>query len=462
MFLWANLVLSWLAFLILSAVPAWPAPVPAAPLNHFIYVIQENQTFDRYFGTYPGADGFPPDLKLPLRPGGRPEIAPFHLQETVSLHDLDHSWEAAHTSWNQGRMDGFLWAEWPEALAYYWEAQLPQPDPQLIHPQPLTSEESKKFRARHEEEEGQFIRRGQFHGRKPAQPPAGKPPAWVLTTISYYDWHEIPNYWEYARRFTLCDRFFSSVMGPSEPNHLYSVAAQCGGLVNNPPPGIANHPGVYTFPNMAEVLQNVGIFWRYYDPQATRRPHRLWNPLGGFASFQKNPELMSKIVPLTEFYRDLKEGRLPAVAWVVPDREESEHPPFNVVKGMWHVTRLINAVMASPYWQDTVIIVVWDDYGGYYDHVPPPQVDRYGLGFRVPALVISPYARPGFICHTQFDFTSPLKLIQRRFGLPPLATRDREANDMLDCFDFQQPPLAPVIITRKTKLDFSSLKPTRP
>jgi phospholipase C len=122
---------------------------------------------------------------------------------------------------------------------------------------------------------------------------------------------------------------------------------------------------------------------------------------------------------------------------------------------MWHVTNLVNAVMSSPCWRDTAIIITWDDYGGFYDHVPPPQVDRYGMGPRVPALVISPYARPGFVCHTQLDFTSPLKLIERRFDLKPLTERDANANDMLDCFDFKQAPLRPAVITRDTRLDFA-------
>ena len=115
---------------------------------------------------------------------------------------------------------------------------------------------------------------------------------------------------------------------------------------------------------------------------------------------------------------------------------------------MWHITDLVNAIMQSDVWKSTVIIVTWDDYGGFYDHVQPPAVDRFGYGPRVPALVISPYARAGLCCHTSFDFTSPLKLIEERFNLEPLASRDRDAHDMLDCFNFEQPPLAPYIITR--------------
>ena len=136
---------------------------------------------------------------------------------------------------------------------------------------------------------------------------------------------------------------------------------------------------------------------------------------------------------------------------------DSEHPPSDSARGMWYVTGIVNTIMQSRYWQDTAIIITWDDYGGFYDHVPPPKLDRYGLGIRVPALVISPYARRGFVCHTQFDFTSPLKLIERRFGIAPLTQRDRQAADMLDCFDFMQQPLPPVVITRRDQARFLDL-----
>ena len=171
---------------------------------------------------------------------------------------------------------------------------------------------------------------------------------------------------------------------------------------------------------------------------------------------------MKNVVPLADFFSDIKSGRLPSVCWIVPDGPDSEHPPHDSARGMWYVTKLVNAVMTSDFWKDTAIIITWDDYGGFYDHVAPPKIDKYGYGFRVPGLVISPYARPGFIDHTQFDFTSPLKLIETRFNLPALTDRDRTANNMLSCFDFKQQPLAPDPITQQTKLDFSDLKPTRP
>jgi phospholipase C len=246
----------------------------------------------------------------------------------------------------------------------------------------------------------------------------------------------------------LCDRFFSSLTGPSEPNHLYTVAAQSGGLVNNPGPAIAHKEGVYNFKTAAELLESNGVAWKYYDEKPNPRLHSLWNPLPGFKNFTPNSTLMKKLVPLADFFTDIKNGRLPSVCWIVPNGPDSEHPPWDSARGMWHVTELVNAIMNSPYWKDTAIIITWDDFGGFYDHVAPPKVDKYGYGFRVPALIISPYARAGFVDHTQFDFTSPLKLIETRFNLAALTDRDRAANDMLSCFDFKQQQLAPDPITK--------------
>ena len=422
------------------------------PLKHFVYVIQENRTFDNYFGTYPGADGIPPGAKFSYLPGGEQEVEPFHLHSLTIPRDLSHSWQAAITASDGGKMDGFLWAEWPLALRYYWKGELPQMDPELIHPKDAGSNSN----------QAAATQGGQFNATAQPRKPSGATPAWVLNTLSYYDYHEIPNYWEYARNYTLCDRFFSSLNGPSEPNHLYTVAAQSGGMVNNPGAGINGEDGVFTFRTMMELLQDSKVSWKYYDEKANPHAHSLWNPLPGFKSFQDRPELMSHVVSLNEFYKDVEGPNFPEVSWLVPVGKTSEHPPADVGVGMWHVTQIVNAVMKSPYWKDTVIIVVWDDFGGFYDHVAPPAVDSYGLGPRVPALVISPYAKKGFVNHSTFDFTSPLKLIETKFGLEPLTTRDAKSGDMLDCFDFRQEPLPPRIISKETKLDFSTMTTTRP
>jgi len=454
--LWNSTKIGFSALLVFaSGCPSVLAQVPQNfPINHFIYIIQENHTFDSYFGTFPNASGIPPGTALPEHPGGPPKYKPFHLTALHIPKDLSHSWQAARTAYDDGRMDGFIWAEWPQALRFYWDGKpVPTPNPKLVHPVPTPTPAAITA----DDEDAPFADPQDSQSVPESNgPPPPPPPDFVLYTLSYMDYHEIPNYWEYARRFTLCDEFFSSLMGPSEPNHLYAVAAQSGGLVNNPGPGLAGEPGVYTFATMADLLANSGVSWRYYTGQDPEK-HSLWNPLPGFRQFQENADLMSHIVSTQQFYNDIYDLTLPQVAWLTPDPQESEHPPANVQTGMWYVTNLINAVMQSPYWKDTAIILVWDDYGGFYDHVPPVQTDRYGFGPRVPAIVISPYSRSGTVVHTRFDFTSPLKLIETKFGLPPLTDRDADANDMLDCFNFFQTALQPRVITSATRLDFSGM-----
>ncbi len=463
-------LLSKKAAVLLAALGFTPIVAPAQnakdiPVKHFVYIIQENITFDHYFGTFPGADGIPKGVKLSYMPGGERIYAPFHLDKTSIPHDLNHSWQAAHVAYDGGKMDGFIRAEWPMALSYYWQGPLPTVDPEDILPLDDNPELVKEDVALANAGRGRnaapltsnqlaALAAGSLPTTHRATPPPGPPPAWVTNTMSYYDWHEIPNYWEYARRYTLCDAFFSSLAGPSEPNHLYTVAAQSGGLVNNPGRGVAGEKGVYTFTTLAELLQHSEHSWRYYDEKQNPKAHSLWNPMPGFKAIANSPELMSHLVSLSEFYADAKADRLPEVCWIVPTSADSEHPPADSARGMWHVTELVNAVMQSPAWKETVIIVTWDDYGGFYDHVAPPQVDKYGYGPRVPALVISPWAKPGYISHVHYDFTSPLKLIEEHFGLKALADRDREANNMLDCFDFHQKPTPPEVLTKETQLQF--------
>jgi len=432
---------------VVSAQDVKPSKIP---INYFIYIIQENHSFDNYFGTYPNAEGIPAGIKLADRPNGPRIYKPFHLVGNAIPQDLSHSWQSARTAWNHGGMDGFVWAEWPEAVRYYWGVKpIPTPDPDKVQGIPTPTPDTSP----------------------PRNPPAPPPPSWVLNTLSYMDYTQIPNYWDYARKYVLCDYFFSSLMGPSQPNHLYVVAADAGGVVFNPAqaPDTGEMPGTFTFNTMCDLLAASNVPWKFYCGwvnSSTGEPepqlHTIWNPLPAFKQFQENPALMANVVETSQFFTDINNNTLPQVSWLVPDVAESEHPPQDVTVGMQYVTGIINAVMASPYWNQCAIILVWDDYGGFYDHVPPHQVDRYGYGPRVPALVISPYAKPGKIIHTRFDFTSPLKLIEKKFGLKALTDRDADANDMLDCFDFKQTPLPPDIITPDTKLDFSDMVTTQP
>jgi phospholipase C len=359
---------------------AWPAPTTPTQtpgrIDHILFLVQENHSFDAYFGTYPGAEGLPQGLKLPMQPGAAATVAPFH-RTTPLTHDMSHAFQVCRDAMDSGKMDQFIPAEQS------------------------------------------------------------------VDTMGYYDGTDIPNHWAYAQHFTLCDHFFSSLTGPSLPNHLYMVAAQSGGVVDNmkDPP-----TGGFNFPTMAELLGTHQVGWKYYigmDPQA----FHLWNPLAGFKSFMSNEELRSHLVSSDQYFRDLRDGTLPAVAWIVPNFEESEHPPSDVQVGMWYVTDLVNALMKSPYWQNTALVLTWDDYGGFFDHVAPPQVDQYGLGPRVPTIIISPYAHVNSIDHTPYEFCSVLHFIEDRFKLPPLTARDQQANNLGMSLDLGQKPLAPFVIS---------------
>jgi phospholipase C len=170
------------------------------------------------------------------------------------------------------------------------------------------------------------------------------------------------------------------------------------------------------------------------------------NPLAGFKTVSGDRDALSRVVANTELFLDLRDGSLPPVSWVLPNAEESEHPMTDVRVGMWYVTAVANALMKSPYWLNSVLVVTWDEYGGFFDHVPPPRVDGDGYGMRVPALIVSPYARQAVIDHTLYDFASILRFIENRFGLEPLAERDRKANDLGSALDLTQAPLEPFLI----------------
>ncbi|MEJ2010068.1 MAG: alkaline phosphatase family protein [Acidobacteriota bacterium] len=413
----AILILTALLFLIPCAVARAQASAPEAQaseaqakktgidkIDHVVWIIQENRSFDNYFGTYPGADGFYPGICSPVLPGSTRCIKPFHIRIPMPACDLSHSWSAAHAAYDHGTMDGFVWAE-------------------------------------------------------------GSP-----FTMGYLDQRDIPNYWAYARHYTLADRFFSSLNGPSMPNHVYTVAATSGGLIDNVCSQnhelerlkeVMDDPDGFSFAAIINRLAAQGVSWKYYvetpkqrpqaaDPCHVRdaQPHQLglWNPLPGFKSIRDNPHMMSRLVNQTQYFKDLKDGTLPQISWLIPDFQDSEHPPEPVPQGMWYVTRLINALMQSRYWPNTVIFLTWDDYGGFYDHVPPPHVDAFGYGPRVPLLIISPYAKPGYVTSQSGDFTSILKFMEKRFNLKHLTRRDDRATDMSDAFDFNQKPNPPFII----------------
>ncbi len=364
-------------------------PMPKTPIKHFITLMQENHSFDNYFGTYPGADGIPPGTCMPENPDdpASPCTEPHHLGISGS-EDLDHSTSTFKLQLNGGRMDGFVYA----------------------------------------------LRLRNQNGP---------------TAMGYYDDRDLPYYWNIADEFVLFDRFFQSAAGGSVKNHMYWVTGTPGSTIDRVPVG-----GYSDLPTIFDRLQEKGISWKFYvqnyDPLITyrsiasgpRAAQVVWVPLLNYARYIDNPDLFSHIVPMDEYFKDLANNTLPAVSYLVPSGS-SEHPPGSIQAGQRFVRSLINALTRSDSWYDSAFMWTYDDWGGWYDHVVPPQVDAEGYGFRVPALLVSPYARRGHIEHTQMDFTSMLKFIEENWGLAPLAERDAKASSIAPAFDFSQPPRQP-------------------
>ena len=338
-------------------------------IQHVLFLLQENHSFDNYFGAFPGADGLPSGVRVE-------GVAPFHLP-SARTGNLPHGKYTVLQATDGGSMDRFVSAE---------------------------------------------------HSND---------------TMGFYDGTDIPNYWKYARSFTLADRFFCSSIGPSLPNHLFALAASAGDVESN---SMKPPRGGYGFPCLPERLQPPGVSWRVYDGGSSPGSFSPLDPFPGFSSFMEREALRSGLVGSARLFQDLRSGRLRQVGWIFPDAEESEHPLTDIRVGMWYVTAVVNALMKSPYWPTTVLVISWDEYGGFYDHVPPPRVDAQGYGIRVPALIISSRARAGYVDHATYDFSSVLKLVETRFGVAPLSDRDANAKDIGESLDLSQPPRPPLLI----------------
>ena len=381
------------------------------PIKHIVIIMQENHSFDNYFGTYPGANGIPKNVCMPRdpdHPNHHDCVKPF-LSANVTPPDMIHEYHESHIAYDNAKMDGFMQGE---------------------------------------------------HQNN--------------STMSYYDNKTIPYYWELAKHYVLADNFYSSVLSYSLPNHWYTIAGQAptASIYHGIPQStkdispnqkqdqkeylresnIINKTIAESFMNHT----NGDITWKYYyhkinvdgdykNATINGDAYDFWNPFAAKPS-SYSEKYASHFVRRGQIFSDLKNGSLPQVSWVMPSDKLSEHPPNNMTVGMDWVVNVVDSIMKSPYWNSTAIIVTWDEYGGFYDHVAPPQIDKYGLGFRVPAIIISPYAKAGYIDHTQYSFESMLKLIEWRFNIPPMTARDAHANNLLNAFDFSQKPRPPHII----------------
>ena len=339
--------------------------LPVNPIKHIIVIMQENHTFDNYFGTYPGVNGLPHSTALPLFPGGLATVKPFHIPNYTIPNDMSHSDNAGREAYNSGKNDGFVYAE------------------------------SSNY------------------------------------TLGYYDHRDLPYYWDYASQFALADNYFTSFMGPSFPNHIYLLAGQSGNVTRN----VYNE--TLRFPSIIDELQAAHISWRYYAGGAAAA--NGWNPIPILQATIANKSILHNVIVPSLFPTELINHTLPSVVWLMPpDQLRSEHPPYDPRIGEHYVVDLINQVMLSNYWNSTAIFLTWDDYGGWYDHVPPPQVDQHGFGFRVPLLMISPFAKQGYIDHAVASHDSILKFIETTFDLPAMTHRDANAYNLLGSFDFTQ------------------------
>jgi phospholipase C len=245
-----------------------------------------------------------------------------------------------------------------------------------------------------------------------------------------YHQADIASYWAYAQKFTLCDYFFTDVASDSTPNHLMLIAADSP-VINNPSSG--STPS-FDLPSLPVNLQAAGLTWRNYGgfafPYITQLKSSPWN------------------VASQQFTLDAAAGSLPSVSWVYPPHLQSEHPKDSVAYGMQWTVDQVNAIVKGGLWNKTVIFISWDDWGGWYDHVTPPNIEQwtdgtqFRYGSRVPCLVLGSYARPGYISKTLHSFVSIVKFCEENFGVPSINQRDGAADNMSDCFDFSQTPLA--------------------
>jgi phospholipase C len=382
----------------------------STPIQHIVIVMQENRAFDNYFWTYPnvigGQDQYP---NLCMNNPDGSCIPPYYQSNPVQ-HDMPHTQHGSLTAWDNGTMGGFI----ANAIQ---------------------------------------------GGESPMEP------------MGYYNASDIPFVWKLAQHYVLADQFFSSTLSYSQPNHWYMLAGNTPAVSisemgntekDDCVSGMTIIWGTCSYINQAQSIQTIvdsaqahSISWKYYNtiPSHTTLSSAIvsgtafdyWDPLLAKNSTY-SPSYFSNFVPRSQFFTDVKDGELPQVSWIIPSPGISDHPPANVTIGEYWIAAVTDAVMNSPYWENTAIIITWDDFGGWFDTVPPPQLAGQQLGFRVPALIVSAYSsQPGYVDHTVYSFESMLKFIEYTFNLPPLTDRDSSTNNMLNAFNFNQAPQAPFV-----------------
>ncbi len=406
-----------------AALAAPRRPGSLKDIEHVVFLIQENRSFDHYFGTYRGVRGFADKRgRAAFRQHGFDRnggvLEPFHIdrknESGYCTSDITHEWGAQHRSWNHGRMNRFV--------------------------------------AEHLKDDG---------------PGAGP------LTMGYYRREDIPFYYRLADAFTLCDGYHCSVMGPTDPNRLYSMSATLdpaghkgGPLLQTLVGKRGDLAGKFRWTTMPEQLSARRIPWKVYSSTSGGV---LDNVLPYFKSFQTNGRLKARGLDPTypqDFLADIKGGRLPKVSWILTSLAESEHPGFSSAQaGERAAYDVVSALMKNrKAWEKTALFITWDENGGFFDHVAPPTPPKgtkgefvtvkhppavtqgirgpIGLGFRVPMLIVSPFSRGGFVSSDTFDHTSMLRFLETRFGaeVPNLTHWRREhTGDLTSAFNFARP-----------------------
>ncbi|MGA2012819.1 MAG: alkaline phosphatase family protein [Solirubrobacteraceae bacterium] len=439
-------------------------------IKHIIIIMQENRSFDTYFGTYPGADGLPRNQRGQFTVCVPDPLTHSCVKPYLDTSDIQaggpHMAVDAIADIDGGKMNGFIASRYSG-----------HPDTDILG---CTAQGL---------------------------------PSTCDDVMGYHNGKQLKDYWAYARNFVLQDHMFEPNIGWSQISHLYMVsgwAAKCvpnkpmsctSDLVNpdsdlsggSPNVGLTAFTDVteptnyyssnpkdqppYAWTDITYLLHEYGVSWRYYLSQGTEpdcasgamtcasvpqnvKTPQIWNPLVDFTTVHQDRQL-DDIVPSTQFFAAAKAGTLPAVSWLIPSGDDSEHPPANISWGQNYVTNAIDAVMRSKDWDSSAIFLAWDDWGGFYDHVKPPKVDGQGYGLRVPGLVISPYAKTGYVDHQILSFDAYLKFIEDDFlagqrlnprtdGRPDSRPDVRESEPILGNlatdFDFDQKPRRPFIL----------------
>jgi phospholipase C len=399
--------------------PLLPLARASRHITHVVVMIQENRSFDNLFATFPGADGTTHGL---MKTPSGDVIVQLQAVPLVELCDFSHGYVGFRQDYDRGIMDGF----------------------------------------------------GLEGGGRKCPGHAGTRP------YQYVDPTQITPYWSIAQQYVLADHFFQTQGSGSFTAHQDLISGgstidrnKTQTLVDFPthkPWGCDARSGTDTsllvatgsvlkreygrgpFPcldyeTLRDLLDAKGISWKYYSPPEPQGTGSRWNAFDAIKVVREGPEWQTNIALETSIFSDISGGTLPTVSWIVPDNPNSDHPGHNHDTGPSWVASVVNAIGESAYWKSTAVVVVWDDWGGFYDHEPPPFFDRWGgLGFRVPMLVISAYSRQsspthgGYISHTQYEFGSIVKFIEDVWHLGRLGTTDVRAASIIDCFDFAQPP----------------------